>query len=73
MSEKEEPTFTHGDSSYKFSELDDYSQKCYKLVMKVTKEIEQLEADVTIKKAASIYLSKQILANMEKQQEDEGR
>ena len=57
MSEQEEPTFTHGDTSYKFSELDDYSQKCYKLVMKVTKEIEQLEADVTIKKAASIYLS----------------
>ena len=73
MSEKEESTFTHGDTSYKFSELDDNSQKCYKLVMKVNKEIEQLEADVTIKKAASIYLSKQILSNMEKQQEDEGR
>ena len=73
MSEKEESTFTHGDTSYKFSELDDNSKKCYKLVMKVTKEIEQLEADVTIKKAASIYLSKQILSNMEKQQEDEGR
>ena len=73
MSEKEESTFTHGDTSYKFSELDDNSQTCYKLVMKVTKEIEQLEADVTIKKAASIYLSKQILSNMEKQQEDGGR
>ena len=73
MSEKEESTFTHGDTSYKFSELDDNSQKCYKIVIKVTMEIEQLEADVTIKKAASIYLSKQILSNMEKQQEDEGR
>tara|TARA_R100000315_G_C5125322_1_gene71588 strand:- start:10 stop:231 length:222 start_codon:yes stop_codon:yes gene_type:complete len=73
MSEQEEATFTHGDISYKFSELDDYSQKCYQLIMKVTKEIEQLESDVAIKKAASIYLSKQILSNMEKQQEDEGR
>ena len=73
MSEQEESTFTHGDTSYKFSELDDHSQKCYKLVMKVTNEIEQLEADVTIKKAASLYLSKQILTNMEKQKEDEGR
>lgn len=73
MSEKEEPTFTHGDTSYKFSELDDHSQKCYKLVMKVTKEIEQLEADLAIKKAASIYLSKQILSNMDKQKDDEGR
>ena len=73
MSEQEEATFTHGDISYKFSELDDYTQKCYQLIMKVTKEIEQLESDVAIKKAASIYLSKQILSNMEKQQEDEGR
>ena len=73
MSEQEEATFTHGDISYKFSELDAYSQKCYQLIMKVTKEIEQLESDVAIKKAASIYLSKQILSNMEKQQEDEGR
>ena len=73
MSEQEEATFTHGDTSYKFSELDDHSQKCYKLVMKVTKEIDQLESDVTIKKAASIYLSKQILSNMEKQKDDEGR
>ena len=41
--------------------------------MKVTTEIEQRESDVAIKKAASIYLSKQILTIMEKQQEDEGR
>ena len=73
MSGQEEPTFTHGDTSYKFSELDDYSQKCYKLIMKVTNEIEQLESDVAIKKAASIYLSKQILSNMDKQKDDEGR
>jgi|TARA_Y100000015_G_scaffold2059_1_gene2019 adenine-specific DNA methylase len=73
MSEQEEATFTHGDISYKFSELDDYSQKCYQLIMKVTKEIEQLESDVAIKKAASIYLSKQILSNMDKQKDDEGR
>ena len=73
MSEQEEPTFTHGDTSYKFSELDDYSQKCYKLIMKVTNEIEQLESDAAIKKAASIYLSKQILSNMDKQKDDEGR